>query len=69
MLQIYLVLIKKNVTFNRKRIKITQRCKINVAFVEKESYKSSLKVKIIEKLEIISIFLVNTEAQQIVFAN
>ena len=69
MLQIYLVLIKKNVTFNRKRIKITQRCKKNVAFVEKESYKSSLKVKIIEKLEIISIFLVNTEAHQIVFVN
>ena len=43
--------------------------KKNVAFVEKESYKSSLKVKIIEKLEIISIFLVNTEAQQIVFVN
>ena len=49
MLQIYLILIRKNVTFNRKRIKITQRCKKNVAFVEKESCKSSLNVKIINQ--------------------
>ena len=35
--------------------------------MEKEFYKSSLKIKIIEKLEIISIIQVNIEAQHIVF--
>ena len=38
-----------------------------VTFVEKESYKSSLKVNIIEKLEIISKIQVHIETQQIAF--
>ena len=38
-----------------------------VTFVEKESYKCSLKINIIEKLEIIVILQVNIEAQHIVF--
>ena len=38
-----------------------------VTFAEKESYKSSLKVKIIEKLKIIAIIQVNIEAQHIIF--
>ena len=38
-----------------------------VTFAEKESYKSSLKVKIIEKLKIIVIIQVNIEAQHIIF--
>ena len=36
-------------------------------FVEKESHKSSLKIKIIKKLEIITIFQVIVEAQHIVY--
>ena len=38
-----------------------------VTFVVKESYKSSLKINIIKKLEIIWIIQVNIEAQHIVF--
>ena len=36
-------------------------------FVEKELYKSSLKVKIIENLEVIVIKQVNTEVHRIIF--
>ena len=39
-----------------------------VIFVEKESYKSSLEIKIIERLEIITIMQINIEAQQIVIS-
>ena len=39
----------------------------NGLFVEKESYKSSLKVKIIAKLEIIAVIWVNIKAQHRVF--
>ena len=38
-----------------------------VTFVVKESYKSSLKINIIKKLEIICIIQVNIGAQHIVF--
>ena len=38
-----------------------------VKFMEKESYKSLLKINIIEKLEIIVIIQVNIETQYIVF--
>ena len=38
-----------------------------VTLVGKKSYKSSLKRKIIERLEIIAIIQVNIEAQYIVF--
>ena len=39
----------------------------NVTFVEKQSWKSSLKIKVIEKLEIIAIIQVNIELQHIAF--
>ena len=38
-----------------------------VTFVEEESYESSLKIDIIEKLKIFAIIQVNIEAQHIVF--
>ena len=38
-----------------------------VIFVEKKSYRSSLKIKIIEKLETIAMLQVNTEVQHIVY--
>ena len=39
-----------------------------VTFKDKESYKSSLKINIIKKLEIIATIQVSIEAQHIVFA-
>ena len=55
--------------FEKKKMILLTKYKMPeiVTFVEKQHYKSSLKIKIIEKLEIIAIIQVNIETQHIVF--
>ena len=62
-----MILKRKNVTVNKRRIKITSRRKIISYLREKNHNKSLLKIKISEKSEIIVIIQVNIESQHIVF--
>ena len=62
-----MILKRKNVTVNKRRIKITSRCKSMSYLREKNPNKSLLKIKISEKSEIIVIIQVNIESQHIVF--
>ena len=60
----------KNV--NKKRAKITSRCKSILKLWKKHSekkgsQKNSLKIKIMEQLETIAILLVNKEVQHVVY--
>ena len=62
-----MILKRKNVTVNKRRIKITSRRKSMSYLREKNPNKSLLKIKISEKSEIIVIIQVNIETQHIVF--
>ena len=62
-----MILKRKNVTVNKRRIKITSRRKSMSYLREKNPNKSLLKIKISEKSEIIVIIQVNIESQHIVF--
>ena len=62
-----MILKRKNVTVNKRRIKITSRRKSMSYLREKNPNKSLLKIKISEKSEIIVIIQVNIEPQHIVF--
>ena len=57
---------KKMILLTNKELKITKMQKF-ITFAEKEYDKSSLKINIIEKLEIIAIMQINKEVQHIVF--
>ena len=62
-----MILKRKNVTVNKRRIKTTSRRKSMSYLREKNPRKSLLKIKISEKSEIIVIIQVNIESQHIVF--
>ena len=59
MLQIYLILKRKN-ELTKDELKLLKMQEI-VTFVEKESYKSSLKINIIKNLDVIAIILVKKD--------
>ena len=58
---------KKNAIVNKKRTRITSKCK-SMLHLQKKIIKSLKKIKIIEKFEIIAIIQTNLEAQYIVYA-
>ena len=59
---------KKMLPLTKETLKLHQDVYIKYgAFVEKELYKSSLKVKIIENLEVIAIKQVHIEVHRIIF--
>ena len=60
--------IKKLLSLTKKELKSYQDAR-NCHIVEKESYKNSLKVKIVKKLGITGIIPVNIETQHILFVN
>ena len=62
-----MILKRKNVTVNKRRIKTTSRRKSMSYLREKNPKKSLLKIKISEKSEIIVIIQVNIESKHIVF--
>ena len=62
-----MILKRKNVTVNKRKIKTTSRRKSMSYLREKNPKKSLLKIKISEKSEIIVIIQVNIESQHIVF--